>query len=119
MSASKNSKQQKEISNDVYSSNNDSELKLLKMEVAELNEKIKTLQTNIELQNKMFEEFFHILRLSQIQDVRAKEKAYNLIKGNKIESAFSLFIDESRRSSLQLVSYSSRKIGLSYKKKRI
>lgn len=87
--------------------------------ISKLSEKILYLEQKLEFmvglfekQQKSFDEFLGILRQSQLQDVRAKEKAYQMIAANNLQSGLRMFMDESRRSDLQMVSYSSKKIGM-------
>lgn len=91
----------------------DNTVSKLEQRIEHLENKLAVLTVLFEKQNKSFDEFMGVLRNSQLQDVRAKEKAYNMI-ANNLKGGLKMFMDESRRSNLQMVSYSSKKIGMTY-----
>jgi hypothetical protein len=88
---------------------------ILEKKIESLELKVTALTMLFEKQSKSFDEFLGALRRAQLQDVRAKEKAYNMIGSNNLQGGLKMFMDESRRSDLQMVSYSSRRIGMDYK----
>ena len=91
----------------------------LERKVDLLEAKVTALTLLFEANVKNFDAFLSALRQSELQDVRAKEKAYQLIKSNQGWGGLKLFMDESRRSNLQMISYSSKQIGVEYENSKI
>lgn len=100
--------------NETNNLSKDNEIVVLQKRVEDLEMKLVAMIKLYESHTKSFDDFLAALRKSQLQDVRAKEKAYNMI-GSNLQGGLKMFMDESRRSALQMVSYSSRKIGMDYK----
>ena len=114
------SKANKKIKDSLSNTNDKhNDVKRLEKRVESLETKVTLLTTLLDKQNKAFEDFLTTLRRSQLQDVKAKGKAYDLIKANNITGGLRTFMDESRRSNLQMVSYSSKQIGLEFETSRI
>lgn len=107
-------RKKKDIKNENNDLSKDDKIIVLQKRVEDLEMKLVAMIKLYEGQNKNFNDFLAALRKSQLQDVRAKEKAYNMI-GSNLQGGLKMFMDESRRSALQMVSYSSKKIGMDYK----
>ena len=64
--------------------NEDPTINALRERIFHLEEKIEFMLQLFDSQNKSFNEFLSMLRQAQLQDVRAKEKAYDMIANNKL-----------------------------------
>ncbi len=92
---------------------NDFENRLTRLEasVMQIFSTIEKTESLIARYQGQFIEFLEVMRRSQMQDMRAKERAGKSLRGNNVREAIRILTDESRRADIQMLNYSSRTTG--------
>lgn len=84
--------------------------------------RVQQLEKTLKDQKDERDEYFKLIRRAKLQNVRAKEKAIERLKqmdlDPNLKDMLEMLLGESRRSDLQIVSYSENILGLKYNKNR-